>query len=76
MEKCYQGTVVPELIEEPCGNTYISTNCVTIPSALIYLDLSMGSNQTQVNQNLILALQSANQLIQDLKERIEILEGI
>lgn len=74
MEKCYEGTVVPEPIQEPCGNTYISTNCVTIPAPLIYLDLSTGDSQTIVNQNMILALQTANQLIQELTERIEILE--
>lgn len=75
MERCYQGTVVPEPIEEPCRNTYMSTNCVTIPTPFIYLDLPIGASQTQVNTNLVLALQTANQLIQDLTERIEILEG-
>ena len=32
MSDCYEGTVVPDPIQEPCGNTYISTNCVTIPT--------------------------------------------
>ena len=38
MENCCEGTAVPEPIVEPCGNTYISTNCVTTPESLIYLD--------------------------------------
>ena len=74
MAECYEGTVVPEQIQEPCGNTYISTDCVTIPASLLYLDLTTGARQTEVNENLILALQAANQLIQELTERIEILE--
>lgn len=75
MENCYEGIVVPTPITEPCGNIYMSTNCVTIPEALIYLDLPIGASQTLVNQMLILALQASNQLIQELTERIEILEG-
>lgn len=75
MEKCYEGIVVPTPIAEPCGNLYSSTDCVTIPEPLIYLDLPLGASQTQVNQNLILALQASYAIIQNLTERIEILEG-
>ena len=76
MNDCYEGISVPALIEEPCGNTYISTNCATIPTQIIYLDLPVNSKQTEVNQKLVLALQVANQQIQDLIERVNILEGI
>ncbi len=58
MNQCYQGIDIPVQIQEPCGNTYISTNCVTIPESLIYLDLPAGSSQTEVNENIILALQA------------------
>lgn len=73
--QCYEGINIPIQISEPCGNTYISTNCVTIPEPLIYLDLETGAKQTEVNQNLILALQAANQLIYELTQRVSTLEG-
>lgn len=75
MNECYNGINIPEQITEPCGNTYISTSCVTIPQSLIYLDLPIGANQTQVNENIILALQASYDMIQELKDRILILEG-
>lgn len=75
MEKCYQGIDIPEQIQEPCGNTYISTNCVSIPGSLIYLDIPSGSSQTEVNNKIMLALQSSYQAIQELTARVIILEN-
>lgn len=75
MDNCYEGVVVPTPIEEPCGNVYITTNCVTSPIQYIYLDLPAGSNQTAINTNLVLALQTANSQIQDLLARVEMLEN-
>lgn len=73
--QCYEGVNIPVQIQEPCGNTYISTNCVTIPSSIVYLDLPAGSKQTEVNANLVLALQTANALIQNLIDRLDAIEG-
>lgn len=75
MSNCYEGISVPDPIEEPCGNMYMSTNCITTPIQYIYLDLPVGASQTEINTNLVLALQSANQLIQDLIARVETLEN-
>lgn len=75
MNDCYEGVVVPTPIEEPCGNSYMLTDCVTIPNQFLYLDLPAGSSQTLVNTNLVLALQTANQQIQDLRARVEMLEN-
>lgn len=75
MSNCYEGVVVPTPIEEPCGNSYMSTDCVTSPNQFLYLDLPAGSTQTAINTNLVLALQTANSLIQDLIARVEILEN-
>ncbi len=75
MDKCYQGIAIPSPIEEPCGNSYMSTNCVNTPEQIIYLGLPAGTSQTVINSNLVAALQTANQLIQDLTARIEILEN-
>ena len=75
MDKCYSGISIPDPITEICNNNYISTNCVTIPEQFIYLDLPAGSKQTEVNINLILALQTANNQIQDLLARVETLEN-
>ncbi len=75
MDKCYQGISIPEPIEEPCGNNYISTSCVNTPTQIIYLDLPAGTNQTVINSALVAALQTANTLIQDLLARVEILEN-
>lgn len=75
MNDCYEGVAVPTPIEEPCGNVYISTDCVTSPNQFLYLDLPAGSSQTAINTNLVLALQTANGLIQDLLARVEMLEN-
>lgn len=76
MNNCYEGISVPPQISEPCGNSYMSTNCVTIPAPIFYLDLPIASSQTLVNDRLILALQAANEKIQELLDRVELLEGI
>ena len=75
MENCYEGIAIPAPIEEPCGNNYTSTSCVTTPVQFVYLDLAVGANQTQINTNLVTALQTANQLIIDLQDRVQLLEN-
>lgn len=67
MEKCYEGINIPEQIIEPCGNSYISTDCVTIPKPITYLDLPIGSSQTQVNDNVTLALKAVNERINEIE---------
>lgn len=37
---------------------YLTTNCITIPAPLPYLNLQTGATQTQVNNSIILALQN------------------
>ncbi len=72
---CYQGVSIPTPIEEPCGGNYTSTDCVSTPSAISYIEVTAGSSQTVINNNLVLALQEANLKIQDLLNRVDILEN-
>ncbi len=75
MEKCYQGIVIPAPIEEPCGNDYISTNCVNTPSQILYLDIPAGASQTLINIKIVAALKATNEVIVELTERVEIAES-
>lgn len=75
MDKCYEGISIPTPIEAPCGNTYMSTSCVTTPSLIADLNLPAGTNQTEINSTIATALQYAFSQIKDLKDRIVILEN-
>jgi hypothetical protein len=67
---CQNGTDIPTLQSEPCNGEYTSTNCVTIPEALSYLNLPANATVTQVFNALVLALQFKDQQIQELQDQI------
>lgn len=71
MENCYQGTNVPDPIEEPCGGDYKSTDCIQIPNAFIELDVAEGSTQTVVNVAIENALVQKESQIQSINDSIE-----
>ena len=56
-------------VGDECNGKRISTNCVTYPSAITYLDLPPDATATQVIDNLLLSLV-------DARNRIELLETI
>jgi hypothetical protein len=75
MENCYEGITTPEPIAPPCGGEYLSTDCIITPSSIPYIEIVSGASQTEINSNLVLALQSANSQIQDLLNRVDALEN-
>jgi len=58
-----------------CDGDFKSTECILTPVTLPYINVAINSSQLLINQNLVLALQNANQLISDLEERITALEA-
>lgn len=68
MGKCYEGVNIPAPISEPCGNEYMSTNCITIPEPIIYLEIPAGSSQTLFNTNTTLAIESVNSKLDNFIE--------
>lgn len=72
---CYNGTSIPPQITAPCGGEYTSTDCIATPIAIPYIEVTEGINQTEINNKLVLALQSANLIIQDLLNRVDALEN-
>lgn len=75
MENCYNGITTPTPIAAPCGGEYTSTDCVATPTAMPYIEVVSGATQTEINNNLVLALQAANVQIQDLLNRVDALEN-
>lgn len=73
---CYEGITTPEPIVPPCGGEYLSTDCIITPSSIPYIEIASGASQTEINNNLVLALQAANVLIQNLLNRVDELENI
>jgi hypothetical protein len=67
---CYEGTVVPEQIIEPCNGVYTKTDCIVYESAITYLELPANTSLTQIINSMILSLQSKDTLISDLQNQI------
>lgn len=57
MANCYQGSVpATDNTPLPCNGEFISTDCITIPSAITVLNLTANSSQTQVNNTFTSAI--------------------
>jgi hypothetical protein len=67
---CYEGTVVPEQIIEPCEGIYTKTDCIVHEAAITYLELPANTSLTQVIYNMVLSLQAKDTLISDLQNQI------
>jgi hypothetical protein len=70
MDGCYEGTTVPTPIEEPCGGEYISTSCVSTPSAIPVLGIVAGASQTQINTAIANAITYKEQQIEGILDSI------
>ena len=62
MEECTTGITITQTAEE-CSGNYVSTNCVSTPNAITYLDLSAGASQTSINAALTSALMRKDEQI-------------
>lgn len=65
MEECKTGITITQTAEE-CSGSYTSTNCISTPNAITYLDLSAGASQTQINANLVSALMRKDEQIGEI----------
>jgi hypothetical protein len=65
MEECNTGITITKTAEE-CDGNYISTNCISSPNAITYLDLSAGASQTQVNAAITSALMRKDEQISEI----------
>ena len=75
-------SIVPVQIIDECLGERIKTGCVVSPTAYTLLDLPANSTQEEINNALVLALNSAfttntaqQLVIEDLEARIEALEN-
>jgi hypothetical protein len=66
MEECNTGITITKTTEE-CDGNYISTNCISSPNAITYLDLSAGASQTQVNAAITSALMRKDEQISEIQ---------
>lgn len=73
---CTPTTVFTPTNDTPleCPEGLLSTNCISSPSAIVYLGLGANVTQTQINTALVLALIAKDQRIDALEARIVILE--
>lgn len=65
MKECKTGITITQTVEE-CSGNYTSTNCISTPNAITYLDLSAGASQTQINANLVSALMRKDEQISEI----------
>lgn len=66
-KNCKKGVTIVQIPDECNGGEFVNTNCVQTPNAISYLDLSAGSNQTQINAALVSSLIYKDQQISDLE---------
>ena len=71
---CNNGIVIPNLENDECNGKTMSTKCIIHVDSIPSLDLPQNSSQYEINQTLILALNSANNRIEALETLIENLE--
>jgi len=79
--ECLNYITAPELPTDPCNGKTINSTCVISTNAYTLLDLPANSTQEQINNALVLALNSAlttnnaqQLIIDDLELRIVALE--
>lgn len=70
-----QGIIIPNLEDDPCNGDKKSTACVVHTSSIPSLDLPEDSTQEDINNAIIVALNSANNRIVALETLIEDLEN-
>lgn len=75
--ECTPTTVYTPTNDSPveCPEGLFSTNCTVTPTPIVYLGLSANATQTAINNALVSALISKDQLIAELTTRIEALEA-
>jgi hypothetical protein len=83
MEVCKNGISIPELSEDLCKGKTKNTQCIIHSDAIPSLELNANSTQKQINDKLILVLNSMvvritalETLVQDLELRIQTLETL
>ena len=67
---CYQGVVIPNPIEEPCGGVYTLDTCIVHADAIPYLNLPANSKIKEVVDKIIISLQAKDDLIAELEAQI------
>lgn len=66
-KNCKKGVTIVQIPNECDGGNYLSTSCIQTPNSISYLDLSAGSNQTQINAALVSSLIYKDQQINYLE---------
>jgi hypothetical protein len=64
--ECNTGIVIPTLIEDICNGEKVSTSCVVDSNTYVDLGISANSTQTQINQSIYVAMQTAQNNVEDL----------
>lgn len=71
MDNCYEGTNVPNLIDEPCKGKYTSDNCIVHPESVTYLSIAPNTSINEILKKVVLALQYKDQQIANLQSQID-----
>ena len=79
---CNNGIVIPPLSVDECDGERKSTKCIIHQTAIPLFELPINSTQEQINNAIVVAMNSLvnrvvalETLVEDLEERIEILEN-